>query len=854
MYMYKFISKARSKTDSCSWLRCTSAMAEGVVLLVNLLLLLSTSALGAEYYLGFIAHFTHNPSVVLITMETQPVQYLIEAPEAGYCANGTIIPNSQHSIKLPGNLIGKSNTFPSRFDVVPKGIYLKTSSDSVMVIGQSTATHTTDTFLAVPTKDLCHKKYVYYPVSVSTYVRADGSVAIVGTEDNTVVNITVSTSSNINLNSTSGWRRLTRRTQYSYVINRLQTVYLAAYIRDLTGTKIEADKPLSVFSGHECAFIPFTTYSCDHLLEQVLPTALWGTVYYVAPLATRRSYTIKVIAASRHTNVQIYCNGTQSNYTIGVGQFITNAYRNQEYCAFVSNKKISVTQFSHGTAEDGLGDPMMTLVPAITDYSSRIISSTIHDPIHPSYREFINVVVLADYFQPTLMYLNVGGKNQSMESFSWTPITVDNSTEAYAALVPLNIVEGIFEIVHTNKAAMMSAVVYGFYVDPVARSERYNREGYGHPAGFNILQKYLKYDGHCGTKNGNRVSIASDFMCHCTPNVHNNCTPEIEYCSPNPCLNNGTCIDRNDEFTCICPSGFTGDNCGININDCLPNPCENNGSCTDLVNDYACNCAVGYRGRNCTIIDRCAPNPCQNNGKCLNLANDYICNCTTGYAGKRCTDKVVNDHCSPSPCQNNGTCCNIDDGYLCTCIAGFTGTDCNTDVNDCVPNPCRNEGICVDLIGGYECKCADGYSGLNCEVSVKNDNGCYLNPCQNEGTCITHGDNYTCLCVDDFTGRDCDLKSPGKSAATGNIDGDDDDKFIPGFFVGLTCGIICLVITLMIIWMYKKFYKSKSSNGSATGGGEKTQEKLDSSVMFEEQLEMSSKDNATLVTNDFTDH
>ena len=31
-------------------------------------------------------------------------------------------------------------------------------------------------------------------------------------------------------------------------------------------------------------------------------------------------------------------------------------------------------------------------------------------------------------------------------------------------------------------------------------------------------------------------------------------------------------------------------------------------------------------------------------------------------------------------------------------------------------------------------------------------------------------------------------------------------------------------------------------------------EKLDSSVMFEEQLEMSSKDNATLVTNDFTDH
>ena len=469
----------------------------------GLLYIAGTSALGAEYYLGFIAHFTHNPSVVLITMETLPVQYLIEAPEAGYCANGTIIPNSQHSIKLPGNLIGKSKTFPSNFDVVPKGIYLKTSSDHVIVIGQSTATHTTDTFLAVPTKDLCHKEYVYYPVSVSTYVRADGSVAIVGTEDNTVINITASTSSNINLNSTSGWKRLSRNTQYSYVIHRLQTVYIAAYIRDLTGTKIEANKPLSVYSGHECAFVPYTTYSCDHLLEQVLPTALWGTVYYVAPLATRQSYTIKVIAAARHTRVQVYCNGTQSNYTIGAGQFITNAYRNQEYCAIVSNKKISVTQFSHGTDEDGQGDPMMTLIPAVTDYSSRIASSTIHDPIHPSYREFINVMVLADYFEPTLMYLNVGGKNQTMESYNWVPIMVDNATEAYAALVPLNIVEGIFEIVHSNKVALISAIVYGFYVDPTARSDRYNREGYGHPAGFNILQKhssmYSKCILHCMT-------------------------------------------------------------------------------------------------------------------------------------------------------------------------------------------------------------------------------------------------------------------------------------------------------------------------------------------------------------------
>ena len=458
-------------------------------------LFLGASALGAEYHLGFIAHFTHNPSVILLTTETQPVQFLMEAPEAGYCVNGTIIPNSVHSLKLPGNLIGKSNTFPSRFDVVPKGVYLKTSSDKVMVIGQSSGDHTTDTFLAVPTKNLCHNRYVYYPVSVSTFVRADGSVAIVGTEDNTVVNITISRASSlsrINVNSTSGWRPVFSGRRYSYVIHRLQTMYIASYIRDLTGTKIESDKPLSVFSGHECAFVPFSTRSCDHLVEQVLPTALWGTVYYVAPLASRQSYSIKMIAASRHTNVQIYCSGTHSNLTLRAGQFVTRSYRNQEYCAIVSNKKISVMQLSHGWSDDQHGDPMMTLIPAITDYSRRITSSTIHDPIHPNYTDFINVVVLADYFQPTLMYLSVGGKNQSMERYNWTPITVDNSTKAYAALVPLNVVEGMFEIVHTNMSALMSAVVYGFYVKSINKNGRSINfeEGYGHPAGFNLIQKY----------------------------------------------------------------------------------------------------------------------------------------------------------------------------------------------------------------------------------------------------------------------------------------------------------------------------------------------------------------------------
>ena len=34
--------------------------------------------------------------------------------------------------------------------------------------------------------------------------------------------------------------------------------------------------------------------------------------------------------------------------------------------------------------------------------------------------------------------------------------------------------------------------------------------------------------------------------------------------------------------------------------DCYPNPCLNNGTCIDGVNDYKCTCVHGFVGKNCS--------------------------------------------------------------------------------------------------------------------------------------------------------------------------------------------------------------------------------------------------------------
>jgi hypothetical protein len=51
---------------------------------------------------------------------------------------------------------------------------------------------------------------------------------------------------------------------------------------DLTGTAITATAPVAVFGAHDCDFIPFNRWACDHLEEQIFPFETWGARYVVA--------------------------------------------------------------------------------------------------------------------------------------------------------------------------------------------------------------------------------------------------------------------------------------------------------------------------------------------------------------------------------------------------------------------------------------------------------------------------------------------------------------------------------------------------------------------------------------------
>ena len=430
--------------------------------------------------MGFFANNYPNAgdiSILLITSEAQPVQYYMEAPGIGYYRNGTITAGDEVILNLPSS-IEVSSVYHQN-----NGIYLTTSSDKVTVIGQNLDRRTSDSFFALPLIYL-NDEYVYYGISLRrTVVHSsliNSSILIVGTENNTMMKLTVTQSVNIGVGNTI--TTLIPGIQYSFVINRLQTIYIGS-LEDLSGTKIVTNKLVSVFSGHQCGNVPWEVRYCSHLIEQIPPTALWGKVFYIVPLASKSSYTVKTLAAYNSTIINVYCNNTMESYTINEGEFINRTSHTNEYCAIHSNKEVLVVQLNHGGEYDNnYGDPMMTLVPATNQYLNKFDFSTIRNPIESGFNHYVNIIVKEQYYQPNMIYLIARGVNRSLVTQQWVPIQVNNIIEAYATQV--NILEGVTQIFHTDASAEMMTIVYGFNTN----------DAYGHVGGLHLSTGHLIID------------------------------------------------------------------------------------------------------------------------------------------------------------------------------------------------------------------------------------------------------------------------------------------------------------------------------------------------------------------------
>jgi hypothetical protein len=215
---------------------------------------------------------------------------------------------------------------------------------------------------------------------------------------------------------------------------------------DLTGSWVNADQPIAVFAGHNCTFVPFDAWACDHLEESVLPIEVWGMEAVVsAPVMPGMSgpapTLVRVLAQHDGTEIT-FVPAVHEPAIAGPNQVVELTV--YEDVVVRAATPIVVTQLLLGEQELGVdaGDPAMGTMPPSNHWRSAyefLVPSTYQD-------DYVNLVAR----QTARVYLD------DVEVIDWTPIEDTPYHVHRAHLLPGP------HSAHSDGGSPFSLVAYGY--------------------------------------------------------------------------------------------------------------------------------------------------------------------------------------------------------------------------------------------------------------------------------------------------------------------------------------------------------------------------------------------------------
>ena len=425
---------------------------------------------GKDFYIGFMKNFqgtTTRLQLVVSAEGSSPVQFSVET-SIGLMYTGTTTASSPVTVNLPTSFLVNSASYTYR----DKGVHVYTTgqgSISVLVINFKYAT--VGEYLAYPYQDNGGAFYEYYIVSTETSGR-QSEFLLVGCKENTTITITPSQTASIPTNvqnSSSSFRSVPRGSEHQITINKMQTLLIAKDDTDLTGSRIVSNKPLTVISGHECGNVPSTQSYCEHLAQQIPPTFTWGQEFLLVPFGGRNvGQYYKIVSSQSATTVMHTCNSVSKTETLfSSGSFITFFTSSTTYCSVVSNKPILVSQLGIGRENDGIGDPIISILPSLDKYSNQysfLSLNTTDFNIHQ-----ISVSVPAQYYLPNSIRLD----GQPI-TCSWNAI-YSNAGGVVGYGCQRSVTGGMIHVVsHDNPVGKLAILVHGWS----------SKGGYGYSAGL----------------------------------------------------------------------------------------------------------------------------------------------------------------------------------------------------------------------------------------------------------------------------------------------------------------------------------------------------------------------------------
>lgn len=143
---------------------------------------------------------------------------------------------------------------------------------------------------------------------------------------------------------------------------------------DLTGTVVDADRPVQVIAGHKCTNVPQNVDACDHLEEAMFPFEALAKEYIVVPSgqppdgSPDHGQVVRFIAAEPNTTLTFVPDQPVQKLLAKVGDFVQLGPTAARF-KVAADKRILVAQYMVGQGGGyGEADPSMLLAVATEQY------------------------------------------------------------------------------------------------------------------------------------------------------------------------------------------------------------------------------------------------------------------------------------------------------------------------------------------------------------------------------------------------------------------------------------------------------------------------------------------------------
>lgn len=379
----------------------------------------------------------------------------IKNPNTGYSQSFSVSPNSITKVPIPYSEI-YSHSIGDTAYVANKGLVLETSDTASVYLGNYQA-YSFDAAAVLPTKSLG----IEY--KVANYMSSEESCfLVVATEDNTEIEFTLSNP----INDENTPQQLYQANHpYRITLQKGQTFLTAAI--GLLGSTIRSVncKPIAVFAGNYCPYVPDFCPACDVLLEQMPPLNTWGKSFIINSTINRPTDSrIVIISKEDSTNIKVKWNGVTQSVKINSDEYL-EFNSSQNGVSVEADKPIAVTQYAIGATCSGLGDPFMIWINPLEQKIKTAVFSACPSPqINDHY---VQIITETSNVSQTIL----DGQNIS-SSFNLFP--QDNRYSFARVLVSPTIHQ------LSNPSGFM-AYVYG-YADGMSNSY----ESYGYYAGTSL--------------------------------------------------------------------------------------------------------------------------------------------------------------------------------------------------------------------------------------------------------------------------------------------------------------------------------------------------------------------------------